>query len=236
MHVYFSSEPLPRDIRPEELQRLNEFKAQLRTEGLLGDYSGVEDLQFKVRDAIEHNLKRMDLGKVVIRSTRADQARKVMNYRTSVSILGQGVWRVKTHNHSAGPVSHLNVRVSAVDGNGNVIANSIQRTKEVLSNQEVFARLLGDAFSGSLRPIIGPGFASMASRSLTPTVQPQFQDVFVAHAADGFPSGLAPDESAVALYVLPPGAEPVVVIEFRDEAGTSWSRTNDGEPERLDRA
>ena len=70
-------------------------------------------------------------------------------------------------------------------------------------------------------------------RGLTPTIQPKFQDVLVAHVADGFPSGLAPDESAVALYVLPAGAAPVVAMEFKDEAGVWWSRTNDEEPERL---
>jgi nucleoside 2-deoxyribosyltransferase len=57
VHVYFSTEPLPRETKPEELKRLNDFKAQMRAEGLLGDYFGVEDLQFKVRDAIEHDLK-----------------------------------------------------------------------------------------------------------------------------------------------------------------------------------
>lgn len=233
VHVYFSTEPLPRETKPEELQRLNDFKAQMRDEGLLGDYSGVEDLQFKVRDAVEHDLKGLDLGKVVIRSNKADQARKVMNYRTSVSVLGAGVWRVKAHNHSTGPVTGLNVHVSAIDADGNVIADSIQRSKDVLSNQDVFARLLGDAFSGSLRPIMGAGAAMMASQALTPTIQPRFQDVLVAHVADGFPSGLAPDESAVALYALPAGAIPLVVMEFKDETGVWWSRTNDEEPERL---
>ena len=33
------------------------------------------------RDAIEHDLKNVDLGKVVIRSNKADQARKIMSYR-----------------------------------------------------------------------------------------------------------------------------------------------------------
>ena len=85
----------------------------------------------------------------------------------------------------------------------------------MLSNQDVFARVIGDALSGSLRPVMGTGNAMMASRGLTPTIQPKFQDVLVAHVADGFPSGLAPDESAVALYVLPAGAAPVVVMEVQ---------------------
>jgi hypothetical protein len=53
------------------------------------------------------------------------------------------------------------------------------------------------------------------------------------HVADGFPFGLAPNESAVVLYVLPPSAAPVVVVEFNDETGVPWSRANDEDPERV---
>jgi hypothetical protein len=38
------------------------------------------------RDAIEHDLKSVDLGKVVIRSNKADQARKIMSYRRYPSL------------------------------------------------------------------------------------------------------------------------------------------------------
>ncbi len=97
--------------------------------------------------------------------------------------------------------------------------------------------MIGDALSGGLQPVMGAGNAMMASRGLTPTIQPEFQDVLVAHVDDGFPSGLAPDESAVALYVLPAGATPVVRIEFKDETGvcglalttrnaSGWTRRN----------
>ena len=39
------------------------------------------------RDGIEHDLKNMDFGKVVIRSNKADQARKIMSYRRYRSLL-----------------------------------------------------------------------------------------------------------------------------------------------------
>jgi hypothetical protein len=63
-HVYFSTEPFPRDTKPEEVQRLNSFQEELRNEGLLGEYSGIEDLQLKVRDATEHDLNNMDSCRV----------------------------------------------------------------------------------------------------------------------------------------------------------------------------
>ncbi|MCX2931698.1 hypothetical protein ORI20_15560 [Mycobacterium sp. CVI_P3] len=232
VHVYFSTEPFPRDTKPEEIQRLNDFKDQLRGEGLLGEYASVEDLQFKVRDAIERDLASMDLGKVVIRSNKADQARKIMSYRTSVSIVGQDVWRVQVFNHSTGPISRLNVNVSAVDANGSPI-DGVRRSKDVISMDEVFSRIIGDGLAGGFGRIIGQGPARMLGNAVASQARPALNDALIGHVADGFPSGLAPNQSAVVLYVLPPAATPVVVVEFNDETGVSWSRANDEDPQRL---
>nr|VTP04712.1 hypothetical protein BIN_B_05665 [Mycobacterium riyadhense] len=79
----------------KRFHRITDLKDRSRGEGLLGEYASFEDLQFKVRDPVEHDLASIDLGKMVIRSHKADQARKIMTYRTSVSILGGGVWRVQ---------------------------------------------------------------------------------------------------------------------------------------------
>lgn len=46
------------------MQRLKSFQEELRNEGLLGEYSGIEDLQLKVRDATEHDLNNMDSCRV----------------------------------------------------------------------------------------------------------------------------------------------------------------------------
>ena len=51
--------------------------------------------------------------------------------------------------------------------------------------------------------------------------------------ADGYPSGLAPDQQALVLNVLPAGTSPQVRVEFRDEEGLRWTRTDNGEPQRL---
>ena len=231
MHVYFCTEPFPRDTKPEEIARLNAFQDQVRAEGLLGEYASIEDLQFKVRDAIEHDLNNLDLGTVVIRSNKADQARKIMTYRTSVSIIGQGVWRVQAFNHSAGLITGLRVEVSAVDANGNAV-DRVRRSKDVISMDEVFSRIIGDGFAGGFSRLIGPGPARVLGNQVAAQARPAFNDALVGHVADGFPSGLAPNQSAVVLYVLPPATTPVVSMTFNDETGVPWSRTNDDEPQR----
>lgn len=232
VHVYFSTEPFPRDTKPDEIQRLNDFKDQLRGEGLLGEYAGIEDLQFRVRDAIERDVARMDLGQVIIRSAKADQARKIMSYRTSVSVVGKGMWRVQVCNHSVGPITRLSVDVSAVDANGNQV-DGVRPSKDVISMDEVFSRIIGDGLASGFSRMIGQGSARMLGNSVASQARPALNDALVGHVADGFPSGLAPDQSAIVLYVLPPGTTPSVVMKFNDEAGNGWSRTNDGDPQRL---
>jgi hypothetical protein len=233
VHVWFSSEPLPRDITPDELKRLYDFKRQLEANALLGSYSGVEDLQAKIRNALEHDLNQMDLGKVVLRSRDAEQARRIMSYRMSVSILGSGTWRITIHNHSSGPIIALNVDVAAVDAHGDETLQGVKRSKEVFSNEEVFSSVIGDAMSGSLGPVMGRASAQIAGRAMAPRIRDAYRNVGAAHMTDGFPSGLAPGEQAVALYVLPPSTSPVVRLTFQDETGSRWIRTNDEEPERI---
>jgi hypothetical protein len=70
---------------------------------------------------------------------------------------------------------------------------------------------------------------------MAPSIREGFRVLGAAHMADGFPTGLSPDERAVALYVLPPNTSPVVRLTFLDEAGNRWCRTNDQDPERPER-
>ena len=62
VHVYFSSESLPRDVDPDQLQRLNGFRGELEKVGLLGQYANPDDLAYQVRQAIEHDLRELALG------------------------------------------------------------------------------------------------------------------------------------------------------------------------------
>ncbi|MEV2221585.1 hypothetical protein AB0E01_17095 [Nocardia vinacea] len=62
VHVWFSQEPLPRDVETDQLNRLRQFKDQL--DGLVGEYANPADLAYRVRDAIEDDLKILGLGPV----------------------------------------------------------------------------------------------------------------------------------------------------------------------------
>lgn len=62
VHVYFSDEPISRNADPKELARLNKFRKEMESKGLLGVYADPTDLGHQVREAIEHDLTQMDLG------------------------------------------------------------------------------------------------------------------------------------------------------------------------------
>lgn len=59
VHVYFSEMPLPRGVDPHELNRLNEYRNDLQSQGLLGSYASLDDLSAKVRSALEHDVRQI---------------------------------------------------------------------------------------------------------------------------------------------------------------------------------
>jgi hypothetical protein len=57
VHVYFSDEPLPRDVDNEQLKALREFQAGLEQRGLLGRYTDPADLVAQVIRAVEADIE-----------------------------------------------------------------------------------------------------------------------------------------------------------------------------------
>lgn len=71
VHVYFSDEPLPRDVDADQLVALRDFKQALQAKGLLGSYADPGDLAGQVRNAVEHDLEELHLGAAEARSSQA---------------------------------------------------------------------------------------------------------------------------------------------------------------------
>ncbi|GAA5105030.1 hypothetical protein [Nocardia iowensis] len=63
VHVWFSDEPVDRrKIDITELGRLQSFREELQSRGLLGVYTDLSDLAYRVRDAVESDISRFGLG------------------------------------------------------------------------------------------------------------------------------------------------------------------------------
>lgn len=56
VHLYFSTAPLPNDVDLEQVKGLRQFKEQIETRGLLGQFSNPSQLQHEVWKAIEHDI------------------------------------------------------------------------------------------------------------------------------------------------------------------------------------
>jgi hypothetical protein len=56
VHVYFSEEPLPRDVDGEQLQALRAFQAEMEQRGLMGRYADPADLVCQVVRAVESDV------------------------------------------------------------------------------------------------------------------------------------------------------------------------------------
>lgn len=57
VHVFFSNEPLPRDVDPRQLVKLRDFKNKLAKTGLLGQYDSPDHLAKQVVQALEHDIE-----------------------------------------------------------------------------------------------------------------------------------------------------------------------------------
>jgi hypothetical protein len=57
VHVYLSSQPIPRDHDREQFAALDGFKADIQKLGLVGQYSSIHDLTDQVRRALERDVR-----------------------------------------------------------------------------------------------------------------------------------------------------------------------------------
>jgi hypothetical protein len=107
VHVWFSNEPVSREADLEQLAALKKFRADLESQGLLGEYDNPADLAFKVRAAVEDDVAQMGLGSPNAGRRRAEHARPlarrdgdslvIENKSTSVTaeqfrFIKEGVW------------------------------------------------------------------------------------------------------------------------------------------------
>lgn len=74
VHVYFSEEPLPRDVDAQQLTALRDFKDSLQSQGLLGSYADPTHLGYQVRNAVEQDLAVLNLGAVTARPAAEEHA------------------------------------------------------------------------------------------------------------------------------------------------------------------
>jgi len=118
VHVWFSEEPIPRGADLDQVKALEHFKQTLSPLGLLGSYASPDDLAFKVRQAIESDLDRLDLGAVPRRLPAQQHAILRARYESerepNTDSKGKVTYRTRGERlvvHNSGSVAAVDVRV-----------------------------------------------------------------------------------------------------------------------------
>ncbi|HEV7853974.1 MAG TPA: hypothetical protein VGP27_21840 [Mycobacterium sp.] len=217
--VWLSAES-PSDIQNADDQaRLRQVTQRLACEGVVPRFIGHRDsaAESRVYEAIAADLPYSDLSALIARFESRAAARRVATYRSPVPLLGPQICAVTVMNHSTFMATGLSVTVDAVDSHGNLLTDGAQRSTQALADVVAKLRVGPDAPA----PTAGP--SSPAGR----------MEILASHTALRYPRWLRPHQRASGLYVLALNASLRVRIEFEDETGASWSRTNDAEPERV---
>lgn len=232
VHVWFSNEPLPRDIAADELTRLREFKKRMESSGLLGEYANIDDLQHQVRNAIEHDLGKMDLGRITVRSGNAVQARKVVSAATPVTALGAGIWRVAVSNDSGAPITALSVGVVGHDSAGNLVA--VTPAKDKINLADVAGKFIGEMMGGGFASSMGAANAGMAGQYIGQMAQSRLQGQLQDQMADAFETAVAGQANTAMAFATEPAAKDLsVTIDFDDENGVRWRRVDNEQPVQI---
>lgn len=135
VHVYFSTEPIPRDADLGQVQALRSFQEQLSKLGLLGTYASPEDLGHQVRQAIEGDLDLLGLGAVPRRPSGRERAVLRARYDSER----------EQYRDDRGAVRYRTRRERLVVTNaGEATAQRVRVSVESLAGQGTPPRLYGD--------------------------------------------------------------------------------------------
>lgn len=134
VHVYFSREPIPHDADTDELDRVRRYESSLRAEGLLGEFSSLEDLDRKVFAALQSDVEKAGASAA---SGQGGSKGPEASFRVWLDKSG-GSDRLVLENIGGGPAQNLRIVKNEPVGDGNGLNLVGQDDVEILQpNNEV---------------------------------------------------------------------------------------------------
>ena len=217
VHAWVVTESPSQDLTASDQAWLSDVMKRLAKEGIAPRYIGATDADLgnRVHSAITEDLSDLDLR---------SPTPQVTTYRAPVPLLGPEICAVTVVNHGAALITGMAVRVDTVDPSGSSLPDGARRSTQQLN--DVFVKLR----TGPWPPERHQGSVLRTQRMAFPSTR---MDLLAAHTTLRFPRWLRPEQHASALYQVDVGASLRVQVQFEDQLGQTWSKTNDAEPKRV---
>ncbi len=157
----------------------------------------------------------------------AAHARKVFASSARTPIFGDSWWTVRIDNTSNAVTTILAVEVKAVDNKGFEVRDGCEQANNTMRFDQAFDR----SVLAALSTFTG---ASERSNRLPPAFKQALRDALVGHFATEWERVLPPNQHTVMAYrTTKPDYTLRVTIDYEDQAGYQWRRTDTGQPERI---
>lgn len=174
-----------------------------------------------------HHLAQMD----ALARARADRARaqaeKLVASCARTPLLGDSWWTARIDNASSAVTTIVSVDVMAVGPEGVEIIGGCHRATSIMP--------LDKAFDESIRAAISESLETGLERPPTDAVREAIRDALGVHFVNAWPRTLRPSQHAVMAYTTTdPNYKLRITVDFEDEAGFRWRRTDAGHPRRLE--
>ncbi|WP_142282858.1 hypothetical protein [Mycobacterium aquaticum] len=178
-------------------------------------------------EAHKYHVARMDALQRIKSERFGAQARKLVPSCVRTPMLGDNAWAVRIDNAASNATTILKVGVTAVDDSGTEMPGSARRVDHATSVDPDVQQSIRLALSESL----GTGRNTTMSRAIRHAIR----DAVAVHFVDDWPRTLPPSHHAVMCYATESSNHKLrVTIDYEDEAGFQWRRTDTGQPTRTD--
>ncbi len=169
-----------------------------------------------------HHVERMNALQGIKRERAAAQARRVVPSCRRLPMFGDSWWAVRIDNAGNALTTILKVDVTALDANGFEIPGGCRQANDAIPFDRAFHRAVGAAQSES-------------SGEREPALKQVVRDALAGHVVQQWPRSLPPNQYVAMPYATTdPKYTLRVTIEYEDEAGYQWLRTDGGPPRRTD--
>jgi hypothetical protein len=174
----------------------------------------------KAAEERRHHEARMDKIDHAYSERVAAQARKVVPSCVRTPMFGDSWWTVRIDNTSNAVTALVAVDVEAIDANGIDVPGGCVQANNTMPVDQAFDRSILAAMSGFQR---------------SPLSKQALRDALFGHFATEWQRTVPPYQHTVMAYTTTdPGYTLRVTIDYEDEAGYRWRRTDTGQPIRMD--